>query len=438
MVLAKIMLQELWLSGLDWDTIVPQQIDNKWREFRNTLKLLNEIGIPRYVGLGYEGATYELHGFCDASTKAYAAAVYLRCVYETGDVEVKLLVAKSRVATTKTISIPRLELCGALLLANLMERVNTAMKIKFHMTAWTDSMITLAWINGNLQRWETFVANRVSKIRDLVECKSWHHVGTKDNRADVASRGLDATELKTCDIWWNGPSWLSKRDLDIEAIKIQETTLGMRKSHALVAVCDSKYQNMVQRFSSYRKSLRVLAFCQRFAANCRAQEGHRQSGPLMLYELRAPYPPLIKWAQKNDFEDEIRRLESGGEISQKSKIISLNPFMDDGLMRVRGRIQSDNLPYARIHPIILAYSNVLTTFIRHRFWILKVKRAVKTIIRKCVTCFKYRAQTREQQMGKLPIERTTEARPFFNSGVDFCGPFDIKNMVGRGSRTSKG
>lgn len=142
-VLAKIQLQELWMAGLDWDAPVPPQLDGKWRRFRRTLGKLNEIRVTRYVGLGYEKASYELHGFCDASTKAYAAAVYLRCVFENGDVQVNLLVSKSRVAPTKTISIPRFELCGALLLANLMTKVNSALKMKLKMNAWTDSMVTM-------------------------------------------------------------------------------------------------------------------------------------------------------------------------------------------------------------------------------------------------------------------------------------------------------
>lgn len=457
-VLAKIQLQELWLAGLDWDASVSQHIDDKWRNFRRTLTRLNDISIQRYVGLGFETARYELHGFCDASTKAYAAAVYLRCLFENGEVQVNLLVAKSRVAPTKTISIPRLELCGALLLSNLLVKVNSALKMKLEVHAWTDSMITLAWINGNLHRWETFVANRVSKIRDMVECEKWHHVGTKDNPADVASRGMDAADLKGCDIWWNGPIWLSKTELKIGQLEVAETTEGVKRSHALIAKCDSEYQDVIRRFSNYDKLGRVLAYCQRFVFNCRARGTDRRFGPVLVSEMRASNDALIKWAQRFDFQEEIQLLEDHKEVSTKSSIISLSPFLSEGILRVRGRIQSDNMPYARKHPIILAYSNPLTSliiedahkktlhggnqltlaFIRQRFWILKAKRAVKTVLRKCVTCFKYRAQTREQQMGNLPRERTTESRPFSHTGVDFCGPFDIKNKTGRGSRTSKG
>lgn len=457
-ILAKIQLQELWVAGLDWDETVPQQIDEKWRNYRRTLHNLESIGIPRYVGLGFEDAKYQMHGFCDASEKAYAAAVYLRCVFQTGQVKVNLLVAKSRVAPTRTITIPKLELCGALLLANLMAKVNSALKMQLEMHAWTDSMITLAWIHGNAQRWETFVANRVSKIQGLVESKRWRHVGTKENPADAASRGLNAVELRECGLWWNGPSWLSQKELNMGEENIKDTTVGAKKSHALTAHCETDYQQTIQRFSSYSKAIRVVAYCRRFMLNCRAKNTEKQTGLLSISELRTAEGALIQWAQKNDFAEEMRSLEANQGLDPKSPIKALNPFLEKGVLRVRGRIQSDNLPHARKYPIIMAYGNRLTTliiedahkktlhggnqltlaFIRHKFWIMKAKRAVKAVVRKCITCFKYRAQTQQQQMGSLPVERTTESRPFTNTGVDFCGPFDIKNMVGRGCRTTKG
>lgn len=457
-VLAKIQLQELWVAGLDWDETVPQPIDEKWRSFRRTLHNLESIGIPRYVGLGFEDAKYEMHGFCDASEKAYAAAVYLRCVFPTGQVKVNLLVAKSRVAPTKTITIPKLELCGALLLANLMTKVNSALKMQLEMLAWTDSMITLAWIHGNAQRWETFVANRVAKIQGLVEGKRWRHVGTKDNPADAASRGLNAVELRECGLWWNGPRWLSERELNICEVEIKDTTVGAKRSHAMTAHCESDYQRTIQRFSSYDKAIRIIAYCRRFILNCKAKQTEKRTELLSIGELRAAEGALIKWAQRHDFAEEVLSLETSQELNTKSAIKSLNPFLEGDLLRVRGRIQSDNLPHARKYPIIMAYDNRLATliiedahkktlhggnqltlaFIRHKFWIMKAKRAVKTVVRKCLTCFKYRAQTQQQQMGNLPVERTTECRPFTNTGVDFCGPFEIKNMVGRGCRTTKG
>ena len=70
----------------------------------------------------------ELHGFSDASHRAYAAVVYMRSLYSDGQIDVRLVSSKSRVAPLKKQSIPRLELLGAVLLARLVNKFNSTVK----------------------------------------------------------------------------------------------------------------------------------------------------------------------------------------------------------------------------------------------------------------------------------------------------------------------
>ncbi|XP_072403181.1 uncharacterized protein [Diabrotica undecimpunctata] len=164
-ITAKIIMQILWQEKQGWDESVPQIIFTQWQHFKEKLLRLNNIEIPRYVKLK-DSISCELHGFSDASNKAYGAAIYVKSVDSDGHVLVRLLCAKSKVAPLKVISIPRLELCGALLLARFFERVIKSSDINFDKVFhWSDSTITLAWIRTQSKLLKTFVGNRVAEIQ---------------------------------------------------------------------------------------------------------------------------------------------------------------------------------------------------------------------------------------------------------------------------------
>lgn len=141
---------------------------------------------------------------------AYAAAVYCRIPTAEG-AKVFLLTAKTKVAPLKQMSLPRLELAGALLLAKLFKAVKGAMELSdVECIAWTDSMIVLGWLSSHPRRWKTYVANRVAEIIESIPRSSWQHVVSADNPADVATRGLEPETLLNCNLWWHGPIWLAQ------------------------------------------------------------------------------------------------------------------------------------------------------------------------------------------------------------------------------------
>ncbi|XP_031341031.1 uncharacterized protein LOC116169144 [Photinus pyralis] len=120
----KIILQRLWSEQLNWDESVPLHIYTEWKRIVNSLKNIENVRLPRQVTI-QNYTELELHGFCDASEAAYACCVYIRSKDKEGNIKCNLLCAKSRVAPLKTITIPKLELCGAVLLANLMYKLNS-------------------------------------------------------------------------------------------------------------------------------------------------------------------------------------------------------------------------------------------------------------------------------------------------------------------------
>ena len=143
-----------------------------------------------------EVKSVQLHGFCDASESAYTAAVYLRVLDEKDTITISLVVAKTKVAPIKRLTIPRLELCGAVLLARLVNHVGKVLQIHTNDAyAWTDSLVVLSWLRGNPRRFKTFVGNRVSEVMELIPPNRWQHVKGSDNPADSASRGVFPAEL---------------------------------------------------------------------------------------------------------------------------------------------------------------------------------------------------------------------------------------------------
>ena len=151
----------------------------------------------------------QLHTFVDASQDAYGACVYSRCCYMDGSVSVRLVAAKTRVSPLATMSIPRLELMGAVLGLNLTETIAETLEIKLtDVGFWCDSMNVLWWIRGRGRQFKPFVANRIGEIQRHTDPEQWQYVSTNVNPADHLSRGMTAAKLIEETSWWKGPAFL--------------------------------------------------------------------------------------------------------------------------------------------------------------------------------------------------------------------------------------
>ncbi len=180
---AKLLLQELWNYQLAWDDPLPDDLQHRWRCWAADLDRLNQHTIPRYTGCSTEKIRHRsLHGFSDASSKAYGCVIYLRIVLENTKTLAFLITAKSKVAPLKVQTIPRLELCGALLLSNLLSRISVDLEIpEDSVYAWTDSSVVLGWLRTPAYRLKVFVAHRVSRIVETVPAQHWRYVHTTSN-----------------------------------------------------------------------------------------------------------------------------------------------------------------------------------------------------------------------------------------------------------------
>lgn len=463
----KILMQQLWLKGVQWDESLPESISGHWILLRNDLFKVDQIAIKRWIYYGNENI--ELHGFSDASSNAYAAVIYSRVQQSNGQCKTMLLTAKTRVAPIKQLSIPRLELCAASLLADLLESTQATLKIKdATIYAWTDSSIVLHWIRGHASKWKTFVANRVSHIQQRIPMSSWRHISSADNPADCASRGQDIESLKTFDLWWYGPKWLKEDPSKWPATKFPQTLPSMEedkeyRTTTLTSIIQSAptddHLHLLESFSFLGKLLRVTAYVKRFTNHCRKGTPKYTSIELSAKELRDSLLLWILTTQKCSFIEEINNIKNNRPISPKSKLLSLNPFIDsDQILRVGGRLNNTNMSFNEKHPIILSNTSHLATLIirkyhmetmhggpqltlgllRKKYWILNARSAVRLSIFRCIVCHRFKAQSAAQLMGNLPEPRVQITRAFTHTGVDYAGPIDIRMSKGRGNVSYKG
>lgn len=168
----KILMQQLWSEKINWDDVIPENIAIKWRKINDEMQIISKLRINRWIQFR-PGPRLELHGFSDASFDAYGCCIYAK-IFDGDKIHTTLLAAKTKVAPLKKVTPPKLELCGAYLLALLMKRVKEALRDDIAaIKCYSDSKITLAWIQSSASKWKMFVSQRVQKIQKIVKPEDW-------------------------------------------------------------------------------------------------------------------------------------------------------------------------------------------------------------------------------------------------------------------------
>ena len=235
----------------------------------------------------------------DASEGAYGAVVYARYNYPDGSISTNIVSAKTRVAPSIAINIPRLELMGTVIDVRLTTRISKVLEILISRAIfWSDSINVIWWIRGCSRQFKTFVANRVGVIQSSINPEQWRYVPTRNNPADLLSRGMRAGELRDCDSWWRGPefvmiseaTWPINKVIDkpTENDELKRSTGYKLKSKAepngtngythaveeahpmfVTAVdSDATFATDPCQYSSWLRLRRVLTWVNRFIGNC--------------------------------------------------------------------------------------------------------------------------------------------------------------------------
>ena len=455
-VLFKMSCQQLCVAKVGWDETLSGPSLERWNQLCVMLQGTKIITIPRCVHHAISPNTMRLVGFCDASAKAYAAVVYLR-LEDDDTVDVQFLAAKTRVTPVLGVTIPRLELLSALLLAKLLTSIQNALHTDLPLDdpiCFTDSKATMYWIRGVQHEWKQFVENRVTTIRNLVHPDRWHHCPGKENPADIPSRGMSASALPECPLWLNGPDWLwhktgSAHNEDSLAPNMPEDCWREMKGsdpmssivavNAVTLLTDMGQVIDLRRYSSSHHLCRVTALVLRFVARLR-------EGAKLTHATVQPSTGEIERAKLMWIKDMQARLSDGRDFSAWRNKLDL--FVDrDGLWRCGGRMSNSTLSPAAQHPILLDKDHHLTSLLildAHRrvlhdgvretlaelrsvYWVVRGRQVVKKLLCGCTTCRRHEgAPCKGVPSPPLPGFRVSESQPFQTTGVDFAGPLYVK------------
>ncbi|KAK7104060.1 uncharacterized protein [Littorina saxatilis] len=446
----KQILQEVCHKGTKWDDPVPIELQSAWNTWKEDMDQLKLVSIPRcYYPANFGSITnVQLHHFSDASTTGYGMCTYLRLVNAEGQTHCSLVAAKARVAPKKIVSIPRLELAAAVVAAE----VGHAIKQELSYTIseeffWTDSRVVLGYINNEARRFHVFVANRVQKIRNLSDPSQWHYVPSEDNPADHASRGLRAAELMHSK-WFSGPKFLWETKLSLpsatsSALKPEDPEVRTALTTQTTS-CAVDLDDRLSRFSSWNVAARVMTRILRLNKS----RDKSSTAELSVEEIHNAKLSIIRGVQSQFLAAEISCLSKKGSLPQTNKLHRTEPFLQDGILRVGGRLKKGSFSMGEKHPIILPKNSHVTRLvilhchekIKHQgrgmtlneirsqgFWVPGGSKQVAKVLSKCVVCRKLRSDAQGQQMADLPKERVEPSPPFTYVGMDCFGPMLVKN-----------
>ncbi|XP_011193207.1 uncharacterized protein LOC105218993 [Zeugodacus cucurbitae] len=286
-----------------------------------------------------------LHGFCDASSHTYAAVIYIRTSCFDDSIRFTLLTARTKVAPLKAATISRLELSPALLLAETLQNVRDAMGlVDVPCYLWSDSAIVLYWLKKNPTTLKPFICNRVRRIQELTSPTRWHHIRSAQNPADCACRGITPEELLVHPLWWLGP----KEKFIIYSIN-NDTLLSKDESEVIVS--ETRNTNKI-----ITRLLRTIAIILRWLRRRR----HLRKPVIVTQELDDALYTILSLEQEEHFSDEIRHLKSRSSLVSSSRILPLNPYLDENqILQVGGRIHKAELANDQRFSIILSKSTPL-------------------------------------------------------------------------------
>lgn len=400
------------------------------------------------------------------SKLAFAAVAYLR-FEEENKVDISMVIAKTRVAPIKPMSIPRKELQAAVLGSRLYTLISEKLEYPLNQVFfWSDSKTVLYWIKSDKRKYKPFVAHRIGEILESTETSDWNWVPTEKNVADYATRDTCATKPFENTAWKNGPQFLKltedrwPKEIIEDYYRPCDDEIVTEEVHCVYTIHSILAQDSRQT-PTWTSILRKTAWILRFLGNCKNHSVHERNlkKELIPSELKAAEIAIIRTAQHeafgNDYDILVAQKEnptSTKRLSENSRLKSLSPELDKfDVLRINGRTKkSEELSFWTKNPAILDPKHPITilliehmhnmvnqngqetvvNLLRQKYHILGVRTAVRRVWSNCFKCKLARTMPKCPLMGELPLCRVTkQKRAFMETGVDYFGPMNV--AIGR-------
>ena len=452
----KLCYSEIVVETNGWDDKIHPELEQKWKGITLDLKNLSSLPFPRQYST-MDGA-YELHLFCDASQYGMGACIYLRTTQRTTN-KSSLVAGKTRIFPQTKIqkfSIARKELVALCLGTDLLSQVKKHLSITIDKTyLWTDSMTVIKWCQCKTKQLSQFVRNRVDKILDGSSGLCPNYVDTKNNPADMASRGITLKQTKDWKLWVNGPAFLCQpkeswkvaenhceqlevAEKDYESEVLTEIKLPAKKINFIYQKRLNTILNLLSDSSSSMEAeSRLLNLCRCF----NGLRGKNNS-PLATMTRKKARSLLLKMAQQVElgaiinemlrhgvtFEQAVLKIpvkERPQHLMQLFKYVSF--YDGEGLLRIGGKLQNSDMNFQIKHPILLPFRHWTTElYIKKKhtecghfgpdfvfgslhydsgLWAIGGTATVRHYIKDCQGCRLRRQKRGEQLMAPLPASR---------------------------------
>ena len=452
-----LLFRDLVEGAHGWDDPLPDGMESAWLTWCKDVAHLSALEVPRVYVPGGLGKTVnrEVHIFTDASERVISCVAFLKATNDDGESHAGFLLGKSKVSPKHGHTIPRLELCAAVMAAEMSVSIITHLDISIDsVTFYTDSRVVLGYINNRSRRFFTYVTNGVSRILKVSEPKQWKYIPTGKNPADIGTRGIRSKDLQES-MWIQPPLDIMRDAQDDQTHELvnaaadvevrPEVTCAKTKTESSLPLGTDRFS----RFSTWSSLVSGIGF---LVSCVRRRKGLDPN--LTTNDMEGIEALIIRSAQRDAFEEEYSALKGGQRLSKSSHLLSLNPFMDsNGLLRVGGRLDKSELSDMEKHPVIVPRRCHVGTLLIRRFhektshqgrhmtegsirsagfWILGMKKQVSSIIHQCVLCRRLRRKTETQIMADLPSDRLKPAPPFSYVGVDTFGHWNVFVRKSRG------